>query len=328
MRRREFITILGGAAATWPLGARAQQSDRKRRIGILMTIAPNDPEAQARIVVFAQALQALGWTDGPNARIDVRWSTTRSDTLKYAAELAALPSEVILAEGTEAVGPLQAETRTIPIVFVLVPDPVGQGFVGSLARPGANVTGFTLYEFGMAGKWLQLLKEIAPHVTRAAVIRDSTTTGGVGQFAAITSMAPSLRVEAVPVDVRDPGEIERTIADFGRSANSGLIVTGSGHAMVHRELIATLAARSRLPAVYWDRAPVFAGGLISYGADLRDQYRQAAAYVDRLLKGEQPANLPVQAPTRYELVINLKAAKALGLEIPTTVIARADEVIE
>ena len=327
LKRREFITLLGGAAAS-PLAARAQQADRKRRIGILMTIAANDPEAQARIVVFAQALQALGWTDGRNARIDVRWSTNRSDTLKYAAELAAFPSDVILAEGSEAVGPLQAATRTIPIVFVLVPDPVGQGFVDSLARPGANVTGFTLYEFGMAGKWLQLLKEIAPHVTRAAVIRDSTTTGGVGQFAAIQSMAPSLGVEAVAVNVRDPGEIERTIADFGRSANGGLIVTGSGLAMVHRELIATLAARYRLPAVYWDRTPVSAGGLISYGADLRDQYRHAAAYVDRLLKGEQPATLPVQAPTKYELVINLKAAKALGLEIPTTVLARADEVIE
>ena len=314
LNRRELITLLGGAAATWPMTAHAQQADRKRRIGILMTIAANDPEAQARIVVFAQALQALGWTDGRNARIDVRWSTTRSDTLKYAAELAVLSSDVILAEGSEAVGPLQAATRTIPIVFVLVPDPVGQGFVDSLARPGANVTGFTLYEFGMAGKWLQLLKEIAPRVTRAAVIRDSTTTGGVGQFAAIQSMAPSLGVEAIAVNVRDPGEIERTIADFGRFASGGLIVTGSGSAMVHRELIATLAARYKLPAVYWDRAPVSAGGLISYGADLRDQYRQAAAYVDRLLKGEQPVNLPVQAPTKYELVINLKTAKALGLD--------------
>ena len=223
---------------------------------------------------------------------------------------------------------MQAATRTIPVVFVLVPDPVGQGFVDSLARPGANVTGFTLYEFGMAGKWLQLLKEIAPRVTRAAVIRDSTTTGGVGQFAAIQSMAPSLGAEAIAVNVRDPGEIERTIADFGRLASGGLIVTGSGSAMVHRELIATLAARDKLPAVYWDRAPVSAGGLISYGADLRDQYRQAAAYVDRLLKGEQPVNLPVQAPTKYELVINLKTAKALGLEIPPSLLARADEVIE
>ena len=326
--RRKFLAALGGAAA-WPLAAWAQQADRKRRIGILMTIAANDPEAQARIVVFAQALQALGWTDGRNARIDVRCSTTRSDTLKYAAELVALSSDVILAEGTEAVGPLQAATRTIPIVFVLVPDPVGQGFVDNLARPGGNVTGFTLYEFGMAaGKWLQLLKEIAPHVTRAAVIRDSTTTGGVGQFAAIQSMAPSLGVEAVAANVRDPGEIERTIADFGRSANGGLIVTGSGLAMVHRELIATLAARHKLPAVYWDRAPVSAGGLISYGADLRDQFRQAAGYVDRLLKGEKPANLPVQAPTKYELVVNLTTAKMLGLDIPTTVLARADEVIE
>ena len=221
MKRREFITLLGGAAAAWPLAARAQQADRKRRIGILMTIAANDPEAQARIVVFAQALQALGWTDGRNARIDVRWSTTRSDTLKYAAELAALSSDVILAEGTEAVGPLQAATRTIPIVFVLVPDPVGQGFVDSLARPGANVTGFTLYEFGMAGKWLQLLKEIAPHVTRAAVIRDSTTTGGVGQFAAIQSMAPSLGVEAVAVNVRDPGENPKLLSDLAHARPAG-----------------------------------------------------------------------------------------------------------
>jgi putative ABC transport system substrate-binding protein len=325
--RRQFTTLLGGAAA-WPLAARAQQADRMRRIGILMTIAANDPEAQARIVVFAQSLQALGWTDGRNARIDIRWSTARVDTLKYAAELAALPSDVILAEGTEAVGPLQAATRSIPIVFVLVPDPVGQGFVDSLARPGGNVTGFTLYEFGMGGKWLQLLKEIAPRVTRAAVVRDSTTTGGVGQFAAIQSMAPSLGVEAIAVNVRDPNEIERTITDFGRSANGGLIVTGSGLAMIHRELIATLAARHKLPAVYWDRAPVSAGGLISYGADLRDQFRQAAGYVDRLLKGEKPADLPVQAPTKYELVINLKAAKALGLEVPPTLLARADEVIE
>jgi len=327
MRRRDFITLFGGAAA-WPLAARAQQADRMRRIGILMTIAANDPEAQARIVVFAQSLQALGWTDGRNARIDIRWSTAGVDTRKYAAELAALPSEVILANGTEAVGPLQAATRSIPIVFVLVPDPVGQGFVDSLARPGGNVTGFTLYEFGMGGKWLQLLKEIAPRVTRAAVIRDATTTGGVGQFAAIQSMAPSLGVEAIAVNVRDPDEIERTITDFGRSANGGLIVTGIGLAMVHRELIATLAARHKLPAVYWDRAPVSAGGLISYGADLRDQFRQAAGYVDRVLKGEKPADLPVQAPTKYELVINLKTAKALGLEMPATVLARADEVIE
>jgi putative ABC transport system substrate-binding protein len=327
MRRREFITLLGGAAA-WPLTARAQQADRMRRIGMLMTIAASDTEAQARIAVFARSLQALGWTDGRNMRIDTRWSTAGVDTRKYAAELAALPSDVVLANGTEAVGPLQAATRTIPIVFVLVPDPVGQGFVDSLARPGGNVTGFTLYEFGMGGKWLQLLKEIAPRVTRAAVIRDSTTTGGVGQFAAIQSMAPSLGVEAIAVNVRDPDEIERTITAFGRSANGGLIVTGSGLAFVHRELIATLAAQHKLPAVYWDRAPVSAGGLISYGADQRDQFRQAAGYVDRLLKGEKAADLPVQAPTKYELIINLKTAKTLGLDLPATVLARADEVIE
>jgi putative ABC transport system substrate-binding protein len=328
VRRREFITLLGGAAAGWPLTARAQQADRMRRIGMLMTIAASDTEAQARIAVFARSLQALGWTDGRNVRIDTRWSTAGVDTRKYAAELAALPSDVVLANGTEAVGPLQAATRTIPIVFVLVPDPVGQGFVDSLARPGGNVTGFTLYEFGMGGKWLQLLKEIAPRVTRAAVIRDSTTTGGVGQFAAIQSMAPSLGVEAIAINVRDPDEIERTITAFGRSANGGLIVTGSGLAFVHRELIATLAAQHKLPAVYWDRAPVSAGGLISYGADQRDQFRQAAGYVDRLLKGEKAADLPVQAPTKYELVINLKTAKALGLDLPATVLARADEVIE
>jgi len=328
VRRREFVTLLGGTAVAWPLAARGQQADRKRRIGILMTIAANDPEAQARIVVFAQALQALGWTDGRNARIDIRSSTSSTDTSKYAAELVALPADVILANGTEAVGPLQAASRTIPVVFVLVTDPVGQGFVQSLARPGGNVTGFTLYEFGMGGKWLQLLKEIAPSVTRAAVIRDATTTGGVGQFAAIQAVAPSLGVEAVAVNVRDPNEIERTITEFGRTANGGLIVTGSGLAMVHRELIATLAAQHKLPAVYWDRAPVAAGGLISYGADLRDQFRQAAIYVDRILKGEKAADLPVQAPTKYELVINLKTARALGLELPPTVLARADEVIE
>jgi ABC-type uncharacterized transport system substrate-binding protein len=290
MKRRDFITLLGGAGlAAWPLAARAQQSDRVRRIGILMTIAANDPESQARIVAFAQSLQALGWTDGRNARIDIRSSTSSADTSKYAAELVALPADVILANGTEAVGPLRAASRTIPVVFVLVPDPAGQGFVQSLARPGGNVTGFTLYEFGMAGKWL---KEIAPSVTRAAVIRDATTTGGVGQFAAIQAMAPSLGVEAVAVNIRDPNEIERTITEFGRTANGGVIVTGSGLAMVHRELIVTLAAQHKLPAVYWDRAPVAAGGLISYGADLRDQFRQAAIYVDRILKGEKPADLP------------------------------------
>jgi ABC-type uncharacterized transport system substrate-binding protein len=257
VRRREFITLLGGAAA-WPLGVRAQQSDRVRRIGILMTIAANDPESQARIVAFAQSLQALGWTDGRNARIDIRSSTSSADTSKYAAELVALPADVILANGTEAVGPLQAASRTIPVVFVLVPDPVGQGFVQSLARPGGNVTGFTLYEFGMAGKWLQLLKEIAPSVTRAAVIRDATTTGGVGQFAAIQAMAPSLGVEAVAVNIRDPNEIERTITEFGRTANGGVIVTGSGLAMIHRELIVTLSTNCRRSIGIARRSPLAA----------------------------------------------------------------------
>jgi putative tryptophan/tyrosine transport system substrate-binding protein len=329
MRRREFITLLGGAAAAWPFAARAQQADRVRRIGVLMPLAAGDPEAKARIAVFQQRLQQLGWVDGRNMQIDTRWSGGNdADTRKHAAELAALAPDVILANGASVTGPLLQATRTVPIVFVIVTDPVGAGFVDSLARPGGNATGFINFEYGMSGKWLELLKQIAPGVTRAAVIRDPTNTAGIGQFAAIQSIAPSLGVEVIPLNVGAATEIERAVAAFRRAPNGGLIVTGSALALVHRDLIVTLAARHKLPAVYWDRAPVAAGGLISYGADLRDQFRRAAPYVDRILKGEKPADLPVQAPTKYELVINLKTAKAMGLEMPPTLLARADEVIE
>ena len=328
IKRRDFVSLLGGAAATWPFGARAQQFERMRRIGVLMPLGANDRQGQARIAAFLQGLRQFGWTD-QNVRIDYRWSADNdADTRKYAAELAALAPDLILATGSVTVGPLLQTTRAVPVVFVLLVDPVGAGVVESLARPGGNVTGFMPYEYGISGKWLELLKEIAPGLTRAAVIRDAAASAGIGQFAAIQSMAPSLGFEVTPVNVHDAGEIERAVAAFARSANGGLIVTGSGLAVRHRELIITLAARYRLPAVYWDRGFVTGGGLISYGPDLIDQYRRAAGYVDRILKGEKPADLPVQAPTKYELVINLKTAKALGLEIPPAVLARADEVIE
>ncbi len=328
MKRREFITLLGGAAA-WPLAARAQQGERVRRIGVLMPIAADDPVGQARIAAFQQGLQQLGWTDGRNVRIEARWSRGNADDIrKYAAELATLSPDVILATGSNTMGPLLQMTRAVPIVFVTVPDPVGAGFVDSLARPGGNATGFTAFEYGLSGKWLELLKQIAPGVTRAAVIRDPAITAGIGQFAAIQSVAPSIGVEVIPVNVRDAGEIERAVAEFARSANGGLIVTGSALAVVHRDLLVTLAARHKLPAVYWDRLLVTAGGLISYGTDIIDQYRRAAAYVDRILKGEKPSDMPVQAPTKYELVINLKTAKTLGLTVPPSLLARADEVIE
>jgi putative tryptophan/tyrosine transport system substrate-binding protein len=328
MRRRKFITLLGGAAVAWPLAARAQQRERMRRIGVLIAFTSDDPEGQARLMAFAQGLQELGWTVGRNVRIDTRWAAGDADLYRrYAAELIALAPDVILANGGPALGPLQQATRSIPIVFVNVADPVGGGFVASLARPGGNSTGFTLFEYNTSGKWLELLKEIAPRVTRAAVIRDPTSTSGIGQFAAIQGAAGSLGVELSPIDVRDAGEIERAVTAFARAPNGGLIVTSAGSA-VRRNLIITLADRQRLPAIYPYRYFVTSGGLISYGPDIVDQYRRAAGYVDRILKGEKPADLPVQAPTKYELVLNLKTAKALGLDVAPMVLARVDEVIE
>ena len=329
LKRREFM-LLSSAAIAWPLAAGAQQPDRMRRIGVLMAAAANDPEYQARIAAFQQGLALLGWTDGRNARIDTRWATTDADDIrKHAAELVALAPDVILAaSGTTTVAPLLQATRTVPIVFVIVIDPVGAGFVASLARPGGNATGFLMFEYGLSGKWIELLKQIAPGVTRVAVLRDPTIASGIGQFGAIQSVAPSLRMEASPVNVHDVGEIERDIAAFARSSNGGVVVTASPEASRHRDLIVALAARHRLPAVYASRYFVTDGGLISYGPDIVDQYRRAAGYVDRILKGERPADLPVQAPTKYEMVINLKTAKALNLDVPPALLARADEVIE
>ena len=327
MKRREFITLLGGAAAAWSLAAHAQQPDRMRRIGVLMNLAADDAEGQARIAAFVQALQRLGWSDGRNLRIDHRWAAGDTDRFhRYAEELLALAPDVILAAATPSVQALQQATRTVPIVFAIVADPVGAGFVDSLARPGGNLTGFTPFEYGMSGKWLELIKELAPRVTRVAVLRDLTI--GLGQLGAIQSVAPSLGIELRPVNVRDADEIERSIAAFAQGSNGALIVTASTSAIIHRELITTLAARNKLPAVYYTRYWVAGGGLMSYGPDFRDQFRQAAAYVDRILKGEKPADLPVQAPTKYQLVINLKTAKALGLTVPDSLLARADEVIE
>jgi putative tryptophan/tyrosine transport system substrate-binding protein len=329
IKRREFITLLGGAATAWPLAARAQQPDRMRRIGVLAPFAADDPEQQVRVAAFVQGLQQLGWTDGRNVQIDYRWAAGDADRMrKYAAELIALAPDAILAAGGATVGPLLQATRTVPVVFTLTPDPVGAGFVDSLARPGGNATGFTNFEYGIGVKWLELLKEIAPRVTRAAVLRDPTIPAGIGQFGAIQAVASSLGVELRPVDVRDAGEIERAVTAFARSSNDGLIVSSNALASVHRNLIVMLAARHRLPVVYPFRFFVTAGGLASYGPDTIDPHRRAAGYVDRILKGEKPADLPVQAPTKYELVINLKTAKALGLEIPSSVLARADEVIE
>jgi putative ABC transport system substrate-binding protein len=329
MNRRTFIALLGGAAAAWPLAAHAQQRKPMRRIGALMPYAANDPQAQARNAAFLQGLQQLGWTVGDNVRIDYRWSAgNEDDTRKYAAELVALAPDVIFASGSAAVGPLRRATRTVPIVFAATPDPVGAGFVESLARPGGNITGFTPYEYGIGAKWLEVLKEIAPSVARVAVVRDPTITAGIGLWGAIQSVSPSFGVELRPVDVGDAGEIERALAAFASSPNGGLILTGSALAIVHRDLIIALAARHRLPAVYYERYFAAAGGLISYGFDTVEAYRLAAGYVDRILKGEKPADLPVQAPTKYELVINLKTAKALGIEVPPTLLARADEVIE
>jgi len=326
LRRRQFLTLLGGAAA-WPLRARAQQGERMRRVGVLHNFAADDPLGQARNGVFLQALQEVGWTVGRNLQIETRWAAGDADRLRtYAADLVALAPDVILGTGNAGAAPLLHATRTVPIIFVIVPDPVGAGFVDSLARPGGNATGFTSFEYGLSAKWLELLKQVAPSVTRAGVLRDPALASGPAQFAAIQSMAPSLGVEVSPVNVRELAEIERAIAAFAR--NSGLIVTGSALVAVHRHRIIALAARHKLPAVYPERAYIHDGGLISYGPDFLDQYRRAAGYVDRILKGESPANLPVQAPTKYELVINLKTAKSLGLTLPPSVLARADEVIE
>jgi putative tryptophan/tyrosine transport system substrate-binding protein len=328
MRRREFITLLGGAAAAWPLTARAQQGERVRRIGVLMHLAADDPEGQARHAAFLQGLEQSGWSAGRNVRIDTRWGASEADRRRYAAELVALAPDVILASNSQSTLALQAATNTVPIVFANVTDPVAAGFVESLARPGGNATGFTLFEYGISAKWLELLKEVAPGVTRVAVIREATNPAGIGQFAAIQSVAPSHGVQVSSVVVRDGSEIERAVGTLARSPNSGLIVTASGLRESDGQLIVRLAARYRLPAVYPFPFFVTDGGLICYGPHSREQYRRAAQYVDRILKGEKPSELPVQAPNKYELVINLKTAKALGLDLPATILARADEVIE
>ncbi len=326
MKPREFVSLLGGAVA-WPLGARAQE--RVRRIGVLMSLAEVDPETKRRIGAFLERLRQLGWADGGNAQINYRWSGGNpNDIRRYAAELAALAPDVILATGSVTVGPLLEVTRTVPIVFVQVPDPVAAGFVDSLARPGGNATGFVNFEYGMGAKWLELLKQIAPAVTRVGVLRDPALAVGAGQYGAIQSVAPSLAMEASPINLRDAGEIERGIANFARVPNGGLILTGGALGIVHRDLIVTLAARYNLPAVYIDRYFAEGGGLISYGPDSIDAYRRTAAYVDRILRGDKPANLPVQLPVKYDLVINLKTAKALGVTVPPSLIARADGVIE
>jgi putative ABC transport system substrate-binding protein len=329
VKRRDFIWCLSGAAVAWPLIARAQQPERMQRIGVLLSIAEDDPEGQLRITGFAQALRQLGWTEGSNVQINTRWGAADPDRIRrYVSELVALAPDIILAGGGSVVGPFLQATRTIPIVFAQVTDPVGAGFVESLARPGGNATGFINFDYSLGAKWLELLKEIAPHVTRAAVLRDPDIASGPGQWGAIQTAAPSVGMEVSPLNVREAGQIEGTITAFARRSNSGLIVAASASASRHRDLIIALAARFRLPAIYNGRFYVIGGGLASYGPDRVDSYRHAAGYVDRILKGEKPADLPVQAPTRYELVINLKTAKALGLTVAPALLARADEVID
>jgi putative ABC transport system substrate-binding protein len=329
IERRKFLATLGGAAVTWPLAAWAQQGERMRRVGVLVPAVADDPEWQARVGAFQQALALLGWTIGRNVRIDTRWGTPSiGEIRKQAAELAALAPDVILAGGASGVGPLLQATRTVPIVFTLGVDPVGAGVVDSLARPGGNATGFMAWEFSIAGKWLELLKQIAPGVTRVAILRDASQAFATSLFAVMQAVAPSLGVEVIPVNMRNAEEIEQSVGIFARSPSGGLIPVASAAAMRHRELILTLAARHKLPAIYWERFFVAAGGLMSYGPDLVGQFRQAAGYVDRILKGEKPSDLPVQQPTKYELAINVKTARALGLEVPPTLLARADEVIE
>ena len=330
MKRREFITLLGGAAATWPLAARAQQPERTRRIGVLMSTPANDKEGRARITAFVEGLRELGWIDGHNVAIDTRWAAGNADRgREYATELVALAPDVILAIGGLSLRPLLQLTHTVPVVFAIVADPVGTGFVESLARPGGRATGFMMFEYSLSSKWPEVLKEIAPSVTRVAVLRDIVITAGIGQFAVIQSVAPSLGLDLSPISVLNSSEIERAVAAFARTtANGGLIVTASPLTTLHHDLIVALAARHRLPAVYPENLYVRAGGLISYGPNFADEFRRAASYVDRILRGEKPADLPVQAPTKYELAINLKTAKALGLDVPTSLVARADEVIE
>jgi len=327
--RRRFMTLIGGAAAAWPLAARAQQGERMRRIGVLMARNAEDPDEQARLTAFLQGLQESGWSDGRNVRIDIRWSAADRDRQhKYAAELVALAPDVIVADTSTVVAALQQATQTVPIVFAGVIDPVGAGFVTSLARPGGNTTGFASLEYGTSGKWLELLKEIAPRVTRAAILRDPTIATGIGQLAAIQAVAPALGIELVPLGARNASEIERALAAFPPGANAGLIVAAGQSTAINRDLVVALAARHRLPTVYPFRYYAVSGGLISYGPDSAYGYRSAAGYADRILKGEKPADLPVQTPTKFDLVINLKTAKALGFELPATVLARADEVIE
>jgi ABC-type uncharacterized transport system substrate-binding protein len=329
MQRRHFISLLGGTAVGWPLSALAQQGERMRRIGVILPAAADDAEFQAWVGAFLQGLQQSGWSIGQNVRIDTRWATSDADGIrKHAAELAALAPDVILAHGATTVGPLLQITRTVPIVAPVFGDPVGAGFVDSLARPGGNITGFVSFEYSMAAKWLELLKETVPSVARAAILRDPSQGSGTSQFAAIAAVAPTLKVDVNPVNMRDADQITQTIEIFARASNGGLVVTASGAAHRHRDLIVKLAARHKLPAIYYERAFVAAGGLASYGPDFSDQYRRAASYVDRILRGEKPAEMPVQAPTKFALMINLKTAKALGLTVPATALARADEVIE
>jgi len=328
MRRREFITLIGGAMAGWPSAARAQQPNQMKRIGIPVFVENNSAE-QARIAAFFQGLQQLGWAVGQNLQVEIRWGAGDTErNRRNAAELVALAPDVILAQGSVTVAALLPVTSTVPIVFVIVPDPVGASFVDSLARPGGNATGFMSFEYGMGAKWLELLKQIAPGTTRVAIVRDPATSAGAGQLGAVQSVAPSFGVEVNPISARDAPELERAITAFARSSNGGMVVTQSGLTFLHRDLIVALAARHKLPAVYYERNFVTAGGLISYGPDFIEQHRQAATYVDRILKGAKPADLPVQAPTKFELVINLKTAKALGLTVPPTLLTRADEVIE
>ena len=327
MRRREFV--LGGAATAWSVTARAQQNERVRRIGVILPAASDDAEYQIWLAAFLQALAQLGWTIGRNMRVDIRWATPNAAKIRqHAAELAALAPDVILTGGTSTAGPMLQATRTVPIVFATVVDPVGAGFIDNLARPGGNATGFLVFEYSLGAKWLELLKQIAPNVTRVAVLRDAAIPSGTGQFGAIQAVAPSLKVDVVPVNMREAADLERTIAAFARSPNGGLILTGSSLSVLHRDLIIALAARYKLPAIYYERFYAAGGGLISYGSDRIELYRLAAGYVDRILKGEKPADLPVQAPTKFELVVNLKTAKALGIAVPPALLAQAREVIE